>query len=177
MWRSKGRHDASSELRKGTLSTPTRTTLREAADAWLEGAKAGTIRTRKGVPYKPSVIRSYRQGLRDHVLPELGAVRLHEIRRRDLQDLADRLLAQGLDPSTVRNAIAPVRCIYRRAMTRGEIALNPTSGLEPATPQGRRERIASPQEAAALIAALPERDQALWAAAFYAGLRAARFRD
>ncbi len=37
--------------------------------------------------------------------------------------------------------------------------------------RGRRERIASPDEAARLIAALPERDQALWATAMYAGLR------
>lgn len=107
------------------------------------------------------MIRSYRQSLRDHVLPELGASRLSEIQRTDLQDFADRLSARGLDPSTVRNAIAPVRCIYRRACARGEIAINPTSGLELRAPEGRRDRIASPAEAAALIAALPECDRAL----------------
>jgi integrase len=37
--------------------------------------------------------------------------------------------------------------------------------------RGRRDRIASPVEAAALIAALPEQDRALWATAMYAGLR------
>jgi integrase len=37
--------------------------------------------------------------------------------------------------------------------------------------RGKRERIASPIEAAALIAAVPEKDQAVWATAFYAGLR------
>jgi integrase len=36
---------------------------------------------------------------------------------------------------------------------------------------GGRDRIASPEEAAKLIAALPEPDQALWATAMYAGLR------
>jgi integrase len=35
----------------------------------------------------------------------------------------------------------------------------------------RRERIASPTEAAALIAALRPEDRALWGSAFYAGLR------
>jgi integrase len=99
-------------------------------------------------------------------------VKLHEIQRRDLQDLADRLLAKGLDASTVRNAIAPVRCIYRRAVARGELAVNPTSGLELAAPQGRRDRRADPVEATALIEALPEKDRALWAVAFYGGLRA-----
>jgi integrase len=96
------------------------------------------------------------------VWPDLGAAKLSEISRNDLQDLADRLLASGLDPSTVRNAIAPVRCIFRRAVARAEVAVNPTSGLELAAPQGRRDRIADPNEAAALIGALAQRDLALW---------------
>ena len=37
--------------------------------------------------------------------------------------------------------------------------------------RGRRDRVARPTEAAALVAALPEGDQVLWAAALYAGLR------
>jgi integrase len=165
------RADAFTQLRKGTLSTPTKTTLRAAAESWLDGARAGTIRTRKGQPYKPSVIRSYDQGLRDHVLPEIGYMRLSDVRRRDLQDLADMMLAKGLDPSTIRNAIAPVRVIFRRAVNRGEIGVNPTSGLELPAPQGQRERIADPVEAETLIGALAESDRALWATAFYAGLR------
>ena len=49
--------------------------------------------------------------------------------------------------------------------------MNPTTGLELPAVRGRRDRIASPTEAAALIEALPERDRALWATALYAGLR------
>jgi integrase len=37
--------------------------------------------------------------------------------------------------------------------------------------RGTRERIASPAEALALLAALPERDRVIWATALYAGLR------
>ena len=73
-----------------------------------------------------------------------------------MQDLADRLLAQGLDASTIRNALMPLRAIYRRAVARGEVAVNPTSGLELPAVRGRRDRIASPEEAAALLAALPD---------------------
>jgi integrase len=35
----------------------------------------------------------------------------------------------------------------------------------------RRERFATPTEAKALLAVLPEQDRAVWATAFYAGLR------
>ena len=42
--------------------------------------------------------------------------------------------------------------------------------------RGRRDRFASPEEAEKLIAAVPLGDQALWASAFYAGLRLGELR-
>jgi integrase len=148
-----------------------RATLRETAEQWLTAAENRTIRSRTGEPFKPSTLRLYRQALRAHVLPELGGSLLSDVRVVDVQDFADRLLASGADSSTVRNAIAPLRGIFRRAAARGEIAVNPTSGLELPTARGVRERVATPAEAAELIAALLPRDRGLWAAALYAGLR------
>jgi integrase len=165
------RADAGSAVRKGTLRSPSRLTLRDAAEAWLKGAEEGTIRNRSGDPYKPSALRSYRASLEKRVLPELGAARLSALSRVDVQDYADRLLAESLDPSTIRNTLMPLRAIYRRALARGEVTINPTTGLELPAVRGRRDRIASPTEAADLIAALPEGDRALWATAMYAGLR------
>ncbi len=49
-------------------------------------------------------------------------------------------------------------------------SVTPTLMLELPAVRGRRERIASPHEAAALLTAL-ETDRALWATAMYAGLR------
>jgi len=165
------RADATSAIRKGAMRAPSSTTLREAADAWLEGAREGTIRTRSGDRYKPSVLRGYEQALRTRLLPELGRVRLSEISHSDVQDLGDRLLGEGLNPSTIRNALMPLRVIFRRSVARGVVTVNPTTGVELPAVRGRRDRIASPTEAAALIQALPEADRALWACAFYAGLR------
>lgn len=165
------RADAQVGLRKGTLRAPTPTTLRQAADAWLAGARDGSVRTRSGDAYKPSAVRSYEGSLRKRVLPELGAFRLSEIARIDLQDFADRMLAEGLDPSTIKNTIMPLRAIYRRALNRGEITVNPTTGLELPAARGRRDRVADPEEARLLIAALPPDDRAVWATALYAGLR------
>jgi integrase len=88
-----------------------------------------------------------------------------------VQDYADRLLAEGFDPSTIRNTLTPLRAIYRRALARGEVTINPTTGLELPAVRGRRDRIASPTQAADLIGALPETEQALWATAIYARLR------
>jgi integrase len=153
------------------MRAPTRITLHEAADAWLEGVSKGIIQARGGKSYKPSAIRGYESALRQRLLPEFGGARLGDIRRLDLQDYADRLKAEGLDPSTIRNTFLPVRAIYRRALARGDVAINPTVGLELPAVLSRRDRIAEPAEAAALIAALPETDRALWATACFAGLR------
>ena len=158
-------------VRQGTMRPASPSTLKQAADAWLEGARKGLIRNRSGDVYKPSAIRSYEASLRLRVVPELGAVRLTEIRRTDLQDFADGLLAEGLDPSTIQTTVMPLRAIYRRAVARGEMAVNPTTGLELPAVRGKRDRIAPPEEAAKLIAVLPASDRALWATAMYGGLR------
>lgn len=166
-WRS----EAQTAIRKGKLRAPAATTLREAAVELVEGMRSGKVRTRTGEPYKPSAIRSYDAALESRVLPALGGKRLADVHRRDVQHMADELLGEGLDPSTVRNVLMPLRVIFRRAVEDGDLAVNPTSNLRLPAVKGRRERIASPEEAQQLIAALPERDRAVWATALYAGLR------
>lgn len=165
------RAEAQTAIRRGKLRAPAATTLREAADELIEGMRSGRVRTKSGEVYKPSAVRSYEAALRDRVVPALGGKRLADIHRRDVQRLADELLGEGLDPSTVRNALMPLRVIFRRALEDGDLAVNPTSHLRLPAVKGRRERIASPEEAQRLLAALPERDRALWATALYAGLR------
>jgi integrase len=171
------RADALVAVRKGTVAASTSTTFRAAAEAWLVGARDGSIRTRSGDAYKPSTLRGYEEALRVRILDELGAKKLGDVRRADVQDIADRMLAAGMDASTIRNALMPLRAIYRRALVRGEVAVNPTTGLELPAVRGRRERIASRQEAAALLAALDDdHDRAVWATALYAGLRLGELR-
>jgi integrase len=165
------RADAVGDVRRGKLRAVATPTLHDAAAAWLAGAEDGSIRNRSGDRYKPSALRGYRAALANRILPDLGGHRLSDITRADLQDVAEGMLAEGRDPSTIRNALMPLRAIFRRALSRGELAVNPTSGLELPAVRGRRDRIASPQEAADLLAALPAEDRALWATAMYAGLR------
>ena len=75
------------------MRAPTSLTVAQAAEAWLQGARAGMIRNRSGDQYKPSAIRAYEQALRLRVRPQLGAMRLSDVTRNDLQDLVDWLVA------------------------------------------------------------------------------------
>ncbi len=58
--------------------------------------------------------------------PELGTAKLQDVRACDVQHLVDRLVGGGLNPSTVRNALLPLRAICRRALRQGDINANPT---------------------------------------------------
>jgi integrase len=165
------RHEAQVALRKGAMRTPTKETVSDTADTWLEGARSGAIRNRSGDPYKPSAVRSYERALRLRVLPEIGSCRLSDVRRSDLQELVEKFIGEGHAESTIQMTFMPLRAIFRREVALGRIAVNPTSGLVLPAVRGKRDRIADPGEAAKLIEALPVEDRALWATAMYAGLR------
>ena len=137
----------------------------------MEAAEDGRIRNRSGDRYKPSTLRGYEQALREYVYPTLGGAKLQNIRPGDVQRLADTLVGRGLKPSTVRNALLPLRAICRRSLRQGDLRVNPTIGLEIPAVRNRRRRVVTPAEAQTLIQAAPAEDQALWATAFYAGLR------
>src|ERR1700730_9905278 len=165
------REDANKAVRERKLRAPTTITVEQAACAWLVGARQGHIRTRSGDPYKPSTLRAYESVLRLRVYPELGSLRLTEVTRNDLQDFVDGMLGAGLHASTIGVTTLPLRAIYRRAVARGGVAINPTTGLEMPAVRGGRDRIAPPDECVHLLDALRSADQVVWATAMYGGLR------
>jgi hypothetical protein len=105
------RQEAQIDLRRRRMNAPSATLLNDAATQWLRAARAGVVRTRSGEPYKPSALRSYEAALRRVIVPELGHLRLSALTRSRVQDLVDRLVASGLAPSTVANAILPLRAL------------------------------------------------------------------
>jgi integrase len=148
-------------------------TLADALRQFIAGMEAGNVRPKGRARYKPNTIRSYERVVRVYVDPSrVSGLKVPEIRRRDLQELADELLGSGLSASTVSNIFNPVQAFYRRAVDRDELTYNPSERIDlPNGTSKRPKRIASAEEAAALLAALHEEDRAIWATAFYAGLR------
>src|SRR5262249_24285550 len=140
------RHDAAAAANRGTLRAPTRTTVREAGDALIAGMRTGEGRTRKGGRgYKPSGIRSYEADLREYVYDAFGACRLSEVRRRDVQTLADRLVAAGASGSKVRNVVTALKVVYRRELEHDDLAVNPTTNLRLPDVDGTRAWDATPE--------------------------------
>jgi integrase len=135
--------------------------------------EAGTIRPKGRERYKPNTTRSYERALRVHIAPTgVGGIKVADVRRRDLQALADELLGTGLSIGTVSNVLNPIQAFYRRAIDRDELTYNPSERIDLSNGGSKRpKRIASPAEAAALLAVLDVADRPVWATAFYAGLR------
>jgi integrase len=164
------RNDTRATLAERRQSGPS-LTLEQAAWLWLEAARTGRVRDRSGHAYKPATLREYARVLRLRVLSDFGSTQLSAITRGDLQSFVDKMLAEELAASTIRNTINPLQAIFRHAVRRELAPLNPTRDLELPVARGRRDRIATALEASRLIEALPSEDQGLWATAFYAGLR------
>ena len=102
------RADAEGAVRRRTLRAPTSTTVAEAAEAWLEGARKGTVRNRSGDRYKPSALRGYERSLRLRVIPALGHARLADVTRGDVQALVDKLL--GRDSTRAPSGTPSTHC-------------------------------------------------------------------
>jgi hypothetical protein len=165
------RVDAQARLQAGTLSAVTGPTLTEGAAEFIAGMKSGTIRQKGGHVYKPSVVRGYERDLNKRAVPELGPKRISRLQRPELQRWVDGLTTPERSPSTVRNIVAALRALIAFAELRGWVHLNPCNGLRLPTGEKARDRIASPSEAATLIAAMRPSDRAALGFAVYAGLR------
>ena len=170
------RTDAAKAARAGLLSTESKHTVRDAGEQLIGNLDSNAAMTRSGSRYKPSVARAYKRNLHKYVYPALGSTRLTNLRRRDVQRFVNELVASGLTGSTVRNILAPLRVICRRAIENDEITVNPTAHLRLPEGPGRRERVATATEAMTLLDALPAGQQSLWAAAFFSGLRRGELR-
>lgn len=170
------RAESSRAVRLKQLRAPTNRTVRQAVEEFLAGAERGEIRNKRKEPYKPAVIRQYRSALEKRFLPEFGEWREAEVDNSDLLAFKERLLGEGIADSTVRNVFVPVQAVFRRERRMGHITVNPADDLDLPSGAAARDRAATPTQAAELIDSLPEEDQALWASAFYAGLRRGELR-
>lgn len=165
------RDDARTQIKAGLVRATAAPTLADAYQEWKAAVEAGTVRSKDGERFKPAVWRAYESKFRLYILPRFGRVRVNELRLVHVQAWVHELQEQGQAARTVRNAVMPLRTFYRWARLREYVTVHPCDGLELPTGEQARERVATVAEAVRLIAAVPERDKAIWATACFAGLR------
>ena len=80
-----------------------RRSFREYGDWWLENVAKGSI--------KESTYREYEAVLQNHVYPTLGDRPFIKVKRTEMRELIQAKKKENCAQSTIKNIIAPVRCM------------------------------------------------------------------
>ncbi len=113
------------QQRLGTFVEPSRLTLVDYLDSWLDSLE--------GLGRSPATIRTYGQRLRDHVVPTLGAIPLSSLQPAEIDKLFGKLRKSGLSPRTVREVYGTLHAALGRAVRLRLISANPADMVEPPT--------------------------------------------
>jgi integrase len=114
------------EIEKVKSSAPA---FQKCADLWL----ALPHFTPAGDPWKESTLESYRANLENHIYPNIGAVPIDQIRRKNLKALFDKLATDGLSRSTLSLIKAPVSGVFKYAVDSEIIESSPIKDLSIST--------------------------------------------
>ena len=174
-------------VRAGTHTADSKSvTVAKAAELWLASCDtAGLERT---------TTKAYREHVELHIVPVLGTLRLSQLTVPLVRSFEDRLAADGHTPIMVRRARTLLGALIADAQERGLVAQNVVRSLrtsrrgKDASGERRRKRklkigldIPTPDEMRAIIAKLPEIDEAarfrpVLLTAIFTGLRASELR-
>jgi integrase len=109
-------------LDSGTYQAPDKTTVSEWMHQWLTTFCVTKV--------KPLTYSSYEGAIRRYIVPEIGALRVQEVKGVHIQKLYNSMIAAGLSPKTVKNTAAILHKSFSIAMKQGIIQHNPCDGAE-----------------------------------------------
>lgn len=164
------------DMERGAWLAPTaKLTFGEYAGPWLAGRRI------KGNPIKPRTRAEYQRLLDDVILPAFGHMQLKTITPAAVREWHARLPAST--PTSNARAYSLLRTICRSAMNDDLISANPCRIVGAGeAPRASKTEPATPEELAAIVAALPQRYRlmvllAAWCALRFGELTELRGRD
>jgi integrase len=80
---------------------------------------------------KPKTLNTYRYLIENHIKPDLGKIKLVQIKPEDLQSLYARKLDSGLSPKTVKHIHSLIRRTLNQALQWNIIYRNPARAVSP----------------------------------------------
>jgi integrase len=121
------------------------TTLASLIDAYLADPEKAAMRSRAEVERR----------LRKNVLPVIGAVKVTELRRRDVRNVTDAILRRGAKVEATR-VFEDVRAMVRWAVQNEYLDANPLDGMSKPAEATASDRVLSDDEIATLWSGLPD---------------------
>lgn len=155
------------QLKSGTWISPSaqKQTFAQFAAIWIANKES------KGL--KPSSVLGYQELLRTRVGPKWNSVPVGQITIETVDSWTRSMVAEGLSPSRIHKCQLVVRQVLDIAVNQRAIGRNPIVTKAIHRPRGRKPdpRAFTPEEAKALIAALPERYHLVTEFLCFTGLR------
>jgi integrase len=111
----------------------------------IEGVAAQFIEKHCKRSNRPRTAEETKRLLDLHVLPRWRGRMVHEITRRDVLDLLDRVVDSGR-PIAANRTFSAVRKLFNWALARDIIAASPCAGVKPPTAERSRDRVLSDPE-------------------------------
>jgi integrase len=131
------------EINKGTFVEPSKLTLREYLDKWLEAAARPRVSRRTADGYAATLKRYIRE--------PLGHRKLDNLQPLAIQKVYGEMLARGLSARVVRHTHSALHNALEQAVKWGMLFRNPSDLVElPKVPHKER-RVLSPDEAASFL--------------------------
>lgn len=111
------------DVNEGTYIEPSKMTLGEWLDIWLETYVAYSV--------KPYTEDSYRAVCKNHIKPLIGHIKLSVLSAPQIQQLYNKLLREkGLSPKTVKNVHGVLHRALNQAVKIGSIRYNPADACD-----------------------------------------------
>jgi integrase len=168
------------EVGSGTHTADAKSiTVAEAAELWLQSCLANGL--------ERTTVDTYRQHVRLHIQPWLGAVRLSQLTAPTVRNFVDRLRCAGRSSAMTKKVLVRLSSILTDATERGLVVQNVVRNLRRrsaarhAEARGRGKLkvgidIPTPSEIRAIVSRLQGRWRPLLLTAIFTGLRASELR-
>jgi len=151
------------EIDNGMTYSSTKININKFISNWL---------TSKRTSLQPATWTHYNQLSQKYIIPAIGSTKIRSLTPRLIQDLYDRLLANGVGIQTVVKIHTVLHSALNHAAKTGIISSNPASNvIPPKVPFREMETFNESQVTSMLIAAKGNRFQALYQLAVTTGMR------
>ena len=150
---------------EGTYCEPSKMTLAEWIDAWLEVyVKTST---------KQSTYHSYKDTLNRYVLPVLGKYKLASVNATQIQKIYnDMLYKKNLSKKTVRNLHGTLHKAFDQAVELNYLAINPTDACKQPKPDPKQITPLDETDIGAFLTAIEgHKYQAIFTVTLFTGMR------
>ena len=155
--------DRLSQINGGTYAKLEDATFEQFSILWLDKYARPRL--------KESTLDSYARHIRLHWIPAFGGLPLQRLTTSVMEAAVSDLLASGLSPKSVNNALVVLKLMLKHAVRWNYLAVNPATDVDRVRVEPKEMQAMSPEQVKRLLAAADEESWLLLTVAVFTGLR------